>query len=166
MEKGKNYVKLKADDTPTLVSWNPNGSLIGVTTKKKTMNIFDPRTKKVTLKQKINESFINSKFAWIDNNIFATTSWTKDEYKVLKLWDIRKIKNDLSCENEINMIQINKSKNPSNLFANREFKYLYMTTKEESLINIYDFSEGIFKQKNPPFKCTEIPNYSVLFDKK
>ena len=30
LSKGENYVKLQADDTPTFVSWNPNGSLIGV----------------------------------------------------------------------------------------------------------------------------------------
>ena len=35
LTKGENYAKLQADDTPTFVSWNPYGSLIGVSTKKK-----------------------------------------------------------------------------------------------------------------------------------
>ena len=32
---GDSYVELKADETPTCVQWNPNGTLIGATTKKK-----------------------------------------------------------------------------------------------------------------------------------
>ena len=35
MIKGDKFMELKADDTPTLVTWSPNGVLIGVTTKKK-----------------------------------------------------------------------------------------------------------------------------------
>ena len=36
--KGETFCELKAVDTPTLVSWNPNGTLIGATTKNKFIN--------------------------------------------------------------------------------------------------------------------------------
>ena len=37
---GDSYVVLKADETPTCVQWNPNGTLIGATTKKKNYKYF------------------------------------------------------------------------------------------------------------------------------
>ena len=41
--KGETFCELKTDDTPTLVSWSPNGTLIGATIKNKFINIFDPK---------------------------------------------------------------------------------------------------------------------------
>ena len=38
-------------DSPTTVSWNQNGNLIGATTKNKNINIFDPRNKEISLKK-------------------------------------------------------------------------------------------------------------------
>ena len=60
-----------------MVQWNENGILIGVTTKNKFMNVFDPRTNKMILKQQINEAFQSAKFAWVDSNLYASTSWNK-----------------------------------------------------------------------------------------
>ena len=120
--KGDTYVELKADDTPTLVSWNPNGTLIGATTKNKFINIFDPRTNKMILKQQINEAFQSAKFAWTDNQSICTTSWTKTGAKMLKLWDIRKVKEDLTSEGEVTGVQIDTSKTVTTPFVDRESK--------------------------------------------
>ena len=35
IEKGDNYIKFKTYENPSMISWTPNGDLIGVTTKKK-----------------------------------------------------------------------------------------------------------------------------------
>ena len=40
--KSETFCELKADDTPTLVSLSPNGTLIGATIKNKFINIFYP----------------------------------------------------------------------------------------------------------------------------
>ena len=40
LENNSYYINLKVDNNPTLVSWNPKGSLIGATTKIKYINIF------------------------------------------------------------------------------------------------------------------------------
>jgi hypothetical protein len=32
--KNETFVELKADDIPTLIGWNPNGTLVGATIKK------------------------------------------------------------------------------------------------------------------------------------
>ena len=65
--KNETFVELKADDTPTLIGWNPNGILICATTKNKFMNVFDPRANKMVFKQQVNEAFQSAKFAWLDN---------------------------------------------------------------------------------------------------
>ena len=41
VEKRDNFIEFKTD-SPTIVSWNQNGNLIGATTKNNHINIFDP----------------------------------------------------------------------------------------------------------------------------
>ena len=163
--KGDTYVELKADDTPTLVSWNPNGTLIGATTKNKFINIFDPRTNKMILKQQINEAFQSAKFAWTDNQSICTTSWTKTGAKMLKLWDIRKVKEDLTSEGEVTGVQIDTSKTVTTPFVDRESKLLYAIGKGEASIHIFDYNDGTFR-KGINFSSAEPSICSVLFDRK
>ena len=163
--KGENFVNLKADDTPTLVQWNANGTLIGVTTKNKFINIFDPRTNKMVLKQQINEAFQSAKFAFVDDNLFATTSWNKAGAKLLKLWDVRKIKEDLTSEGELTQVQIDTSKTVTTPFLDKESKLLFCVGKGEAGIHTYDYSEGTFK-KGINFSSAEPSISSVLFDRK
>ena len=84
-----------------MVSWSPNGILIDDITKNKFINIFDPRANKVILKNKINELFKSTKFAWVYDETFVTTSWKKTGSKMLGLWDIRKVKEVLSSQGEV-----------------------------------------------------------------
>jgi hypothetical protein len=163
--KGEAFAELKADDTPTLVSWNPNGTLIGATTKNKFINIFDPRANKKILKHQINEAFQSAKFAWIDNQTIATTSWSKTGAKMLKLWDIRKVKEDLTSEGEVTGVQIDTSKTVTTPFVDRESKLLYAVGKGESSIHIYDYNEGTFR-KGINFSSAEPSICSILFDRK
>ena len=163
--KGDTYVELKADDTPTAVAWNPNGTLVGATTKNKMINIFDPRANKMILKQHINEGFQSAKFAWVDDNSFVTTSWNKGGAKMLKLWDVRKVKEDLSSEGEVTGLQMDTSKTVTTPFVDKESHLLYLVGKGESSIHVYDYSDGTFK-KGINFSSTEPSICSVLFDRK
>ena len=163
--KGETFCELKADDTPTLVSWSPNGTLIGATTKNKFMNIFDPRANKMIFKHQINEAFQSAKFAWLDNETFATTSWNKAGGKLLKLWDVRKVKDDLTSEGEVTSVQIDTSKTVSTPFVDRDSKLLYSVGKGEASIHIYDYSSGTFI-KGINFSSAEPSISSVLFDRK
>ena len=79
-----------------MFSWNPIGTLIGSTCKNKFITIFDLRANKMILKHQINEASQSSKFAWFDNDNFVTTGWNKAGAKLLRLWDIRKVKEDLN----------------------------------------------------------------------
>ena len=163
--KAETYAELKADDSPTIVRWNPNVTLIGATTKKKTINIFDPRANKMILSHHINDSFQAAKFDWLDNNTFATTSWTKAGAKTLKLWDVRKVKADLTSEGEVNHIQIDNSKTVTTPFADRDSKLLYCIGKGEATTHVYDYSEGKFK-KGLDASSSEPSICSVLWERK
>ena len=164
--KSETFVDLKADDTPTLVGWSPNGALIGATTKNKFINIFDPRANKMILKQQINEAFQSAKFAWLDNDNFVTTGWNKSGGKLLKLWDVRKVKEDLSSEGEVTSLQVDTSKTVSTPFVDRESKLLYLVGKGEASIHVFDFNEGNTFRKGINFSSAEPSISSVMFERK
>ena len=151
--------------TPTWVSWSPNGALLGATTKNKLMEVFDPRANKMVLKHQINEAFQSAKFAWIDNDRFVTTGWNKGGAKQLKLWDVRKVKEDLSSEGEVTGVQIDTAKTVTMPFVDRESSLLYTVGKGEGSTHIFDYSEGTFK-KGIHYSSKEPSICSVMFERK
>ena len=163
--KGESYVELKADETPTCVQWSPNGTLVGATTKKKTINIFDPRSNKMIMNHIINEQFQAAKFAWTDNETFVTSSWTKTKAKMLKLWDIRQIKDDLSSEGEVTSVKIDTNTTVTTPFVDKESKLIYAIAKGESMIRTYDYSQSTFV-KGIDFTGAEPSISTVMFDRK
>ena len=140
--KGDTVCELNAEDTPTWVNWSPNGSLLGLTTKGKNMLVYDPRSNKLMFKHQINEAFQAAKFAWLDNERFVTTGWNKSGAKLLKLWDVRKVKDDLSSEGEVASLQVDTSKTVTTPYVDRESKLLYTVGKGEASTHTYDYSEG------------------------
>ena len=163
--KAETFCELKADDTPTLVRWNQNGTLIGATNENKNINIFDVRYNKMIFKHQINEACRAAKFAWVNNEQFVSTSWNKAGAKMLKLWDIRKVKEDLTSEGEVLEEKIDTSKTVSTPFVDKESKLVYTIGKGESTIHIYDYSDGTFR-KGINFSSAEPSISSVLFDRK
>ena len=99
--------------------------MLGCTSKNKNVYVFDPRSNKLLLKHQINEAFQAAKFAWLDNDTFVTSSWNKTGAKILKLWDVRKVKEDLSSEGEVTSIQIDTSKTVTTPYVDRESKLVY-----------------------------------------
>ena len=159
-KKGQNYKnKINTKKNPTSVSWNPNGSLIGVSTNN-IINIFDPRIDKIICTSTINEYFSSTKFVWADNNSIATISSNKNEKGILKFWDIRKIKDEYF----INEDKINSSKEIIFPFIDSELKILYTLGKGDNYISAYDYNEGIIKIKN--FDLGEDINFPILFNRK
>ena len=106
------------------------------------------------LEQKVNEGYPPPKFAWIDNNLIATTgSDSKKNATMLKLQDIRKQKDPSINEGEIASIQINKSKYVfSTPFINKELKIIYIIEQDKSNINLYNYNEN---------KFTKIKDYDI-----
>ena len=163
---GESYVELKADETPTCVQWNPNGTLIGATTKKKTINIFDPRSNKLIMSHVINE-FQASKFAWLDNEQFVTLGWNKTKAKMMRLFDIRKVKEDLTAESEVTSIKIDSSPTVTTPYVDRESKLVYVIAKGEAMVRTFDYSTGTFIKgidfsKGEPSISTDSPDMLIV----
>ena len=129
------------------------------------MEVFDPRANKMVLKHQINEAFQSAKFAWIDNDRFVTTGWNKGGAKQLKLWDVRKVKEDLSSEGEVTGVQIDTAKTVTMPFVDRESSLLYTVGKGEGSTHIFDYSEGTFK-KGIHYSSKEPSICSVMFERK
>ena len=83
-------------------------------------------------KQQNNLDFQSAKFAWVNSNLFAITNWNKPGAKLLKLWDVRKVKEDLTNKGELTSLQIDNSKTFYIPFIDRESKLLYCIGKGEA----------------------------------
>ena len=165
IDKGNDYIKFKIDENPSMISWNQNGDLIGVTSRKN-INIFDPRNEKFVIKHDIFERFFPPKFAWIDNNLLITTiNDNQRGAEMLKLWDIRKYKDSSLNVGEITSIEIDKLK--TSIFTpyiNRELKLIYVIGKEKANIILYNYNEyNISKIKE--YNIGEPSTCSVLFNR-
>ena len=158
MEKNEIFFKIDLNEYITSLSWNPNGDLIGAISISRKMNIIDPRSQNNIFSKEISNKY-KSKFIWVDNNIFLTLSWNKEnEYRFLKLWDIKKI------DSEISSIKIDSFRNISTPFINRELKLIYIIEKEDKNFYVYDNSKGGLDFLTSFESCNS--NYSILFDRR
>ena len=149
--KGELYSQVEFGDLPTSLDWNPIGSLVGVTNKKKMINIFDPREKKSTSVFQIYESPRSPKFTWVGENTFVTTGFSKQNVKELKLWDIRKVEEDLKSKGPVQKIVIDNLLTVATPFYDHESKLLFTSGKGELSIHCYDLNDSIIYQ-NPDYK--------------
>ena len=161
--KDDNIIELKSEYISS-ISWNPNGSLIGCSNLKN-INIFETRTNKIIFNCQINEMYNPTKLVWADNNLFVTTSWNKNNEKMLKLWDIRKVNDNYTNQGEIASIIVDKSSNVSVPYINREQKLVYSIGKDENFIKIYDYNGDMLNEINTYYSKNR-SSYSVLFDRK
>ena len=153
--KGELYSQIEFGDLPTSLDWNPIGSLVGITNKKKNINIFDPREKKSVLVTQIYESPKSPKFTWVSDTNFVTTGFSKDNVKELKLWDIRKVKEDLKSEGPVQKLVIDNLTTVATPFYDHESKLLFTSGKGELTIHCYELNDSIiypngdYKSKTP-----------------
>ena len=165
LSKGELYSKGEFSDLPTSLEWNPNGVLVGVTTKKKKIYIFDPRAKKEVLDTQIYESPRSPKFTWTDENTFVTTGFSKSNVKELKLWDIRKVTPELKSEGPLQKLVIDNLLTITTPFYDHESKLLYTHGKGELSIHVYDFNDSTIYQ-NMDYK-SQSPALSInMFERK
>ncbi len=78
------------DSSVVSLDWNPIGSLIGCTTKEKTINVVDPRSKSESLKVQGHEGLKTQKMVFLNNNEYILSAgFSKTNERQLKLWDFR-----------------------------------------------------------------------------
>lgn len=156
----KQISRFNVENYPNSISWNPNGSLVGISTKTGLFQCIDPRKRELIFNNKINDFSQNLKFAWIDNNNIASIGWNNRGVKYLKIIDIRNFNN-----NYLTSITIDRSSNQTIPYVNPELKLIYSVAKEEKNIKIFDYSQGKL-QNNEDYLCSEYNFFSVPLSRK
>ena len=157
----KTYSQFKLPYNPNTLFWSPHGDLIGITTKNKFLNIYDPRNRKAVFQEQISQNSLITKFAWLDNKSVATVGINSDNKKVLSLLDIRKYN---ESNNYFSELEINQYTTLTIPYVNPELKLIYCVGKEERTIKIFDYCTGSLK-KNNEFKASEANNCSVFLNR-
>ena len=165
-EKLESYNKFQLDESASMIEYNPKGDLIGITTTKQYMNILDPRQQSIILKKEINKGHFTPKFVWVDDNSFAVigSNLKNKSQKMIKLWDIRKIKEGDTDKGEIASVTIEKSKYISSTpYINRELKLIYVIKKLSSSIDVFNYNEGNFEKET--YDINIKPDFLMLLNK-
>ena len=171
LSKGETYSKCEFSDVPTWLDWNSNGSLIGVTHKKKTIKVFDPRANKSIFETQITESPRSSKFTWVGENTLVTIGFSKSNSKELKLWDIRKVNPQNKSEGPVQKLIIDNLTTVTTPFYDHESKILYTSGKGELSVHTFDFNDSIiypgldFKAKSPALSINMFERRIVDYNK-
>lgn len=163
--KSDSYTNFSFEGFPSSLDWNENGSLLGVTTKNRKVNIFDPRANKSVFSSFIHESSKISKFTWTGQNYFASVGFNKRNKREVKQWDIRKLKPDLTSEGPIETVEIDGHSGIPTPFFDHESKILYVCGKGEANIHVYDFNLPEIK-KTHTFISKEPATTITMFDRK
>ena len=158
--KFKNVVDYKLTNSIYDLLWSPNGSLFGISTSDRYLDICDPRNNALIFQYIISENEFNSKFVWLDNDSIASIEYNKKEEKVLNLFDIRQIKKNPYSSNVID-----KYYSPLTPFVDPELKIIYTIGKDDKKINLFDYSTGSL-QRHSEFIATEDNILSVQLRRK
>ena len=84
---------------------------------------------------------------------------------MMRLFDIRKVKDDLTAEQEVTSIKIDSSTTVTTPFVDRESKLVYAIAKGEAMVRTFDYSTGSFV-KGIDFSKGEPSISTVMFDRK
>ena len=113
----------------------------------------------------IYESPRSPKFTWVSENTFITTGFSKQNVKELKLWDVRKVKEDLKSEGEIQKVVMDNLLTVATPFYDHESKLLFTSAKGELTIKCYDLNDSIIYQ-NSDYK-SKTPALSInMFERR
>jgi hypothetical protein len=83
----------------------------------------------------------------------------------MRLWDIRKVKDDLTSEGEVMSVKIDSSTTVTTPFVDKESKLIFTIAKGEAVIRTYDYSLGSFV-KGIDFSSSEPSISTVMFERK
>ena len=155
----------KFENNPTSLLWAPNGILIGITTKKGFINIFDMREKDYIIKSQLNGLSQNTKmtFNWIDDNNIVIFGHNSLNERIMSLFDIRKQNQKMT---EYSSAVVDKKDSPAVPFIDRELKLIYTVGKDNTQIHIYDYSKSTLKKLSHSAFTSETNICSALYPRK
>ena len=165
MLKAETISKCNLAEYPTSMGWNNNGSLIACTSKDKHIYVFDPRSNNIIVKVKGHDSPKTMKMTWIDENKIISTGFNKSNTREMKLWDIRKVKEDLTIESCLQTHTIDHQSGIPTPYFDKDIKILYVFGRGEGNMHYYDLNEGNIRPCND-YLSSEPTTAVVMFEKK
>ena len=165
MLKSETISKCNLAEYPTSMGWNNNGSLIACTSKDKHIYVFDPRANNIIVKVKGHDSPKTMKMTWIDENKIISTGFNKSNTREMKLWDIRKVKEDLTIESCLQTHTIDHQSGIPTPYFDKDIKMLYIFGRGEGNTHYYDLGDGSIKPCND-YLSNEPTDAVVMFEKK
>ena len=142
------------------ILWNPNGSLLGISTSNKLLTIIDPRDNTMIFERQITETNLKTKFLWLDELSFASIGKKNDKKLYLEIYDIRN-----SNANPVTSKELDSNSSYLTPFIDPELKIIYIIEKDDCYTKLYDYSSGKL-QNYGNYKSTEINNFSIQLSRK
>ena len=165
MLKAEKISKVTLKEYPTSMEWNYNGSLICCTAKDKNIYVSDPRADKIIVTTKAHDSPKTMKMTWISEYEIISTGFNKSNTREMKLWDIRKVKDDLSIESPVQNLTIDHQSGIPTPYFDYDIKILYVFGRGEGNMHFYDLNDGTVKPCND-YLSSDPTDSVVMFDKK
>ena len=123
----KPQMEYKFSNNVNSILWNPNGSLLGISTSNKLLTIIDPRENVNICERKITEMNSKSKFLWLDDNMFSSIRYKLSDKKFyLEIFDIRS-----NNENPFTSKELSTYGSCLTPFVDPELKLIYITAKDD-----------------------------------
>ena len=165
MLKAEKISKVTLKEYPTSMEWNYNGSLICCTSKDKNIYVCDPRADKIIITTKAHDSPKTMKMTWVGEHQIISTGFNKSNTREMKLWDIRKVKDDLSIESPVQNLTIDHQSGIPTPYFDYDIKLLYVFGRGEGNMHFYDLNDGTVKPCND-YLSSDPTDSIVMFDKK
>lgn len=116
----------------TSMEWSHNGSLLAVTTKDKTLTVFDPRLEGSALNVGIHEGGKPQKLCWLgDSQTILTTGFSKTSDRQYGVWDIRDLSNPLCLR------RMDDNTGVAFPFFDEDNKIVYIATRGETATSMF-----------------------------
>ncbi len=140
---GHSYSKIAINDNPLCLEWNSNGSLLGMTTKEKTIHLIDPRGNKIELSTKGCESNKSQKMGFLGNTDYIfNTGVSKANERQIKLFDMR------NFSEAIAVIPVDSQTGIMMPHYDADSGLIYVPGRGEGNIKFFDFGNGSIKLAN------------------
>jgi hypothetical protein len=165
MLKAEKISKVTLKEYPTSMEWNYNGSLICCTSKDKNIYVCDPRADKIIITSKAHDSPKTMKMTWVGEHQIISTGFNKSNTREMKLWDIRKVKDDLSIESPVQNLTIDHQSGIPTPYFDYDIKLLFVFGRGEGNMHFYDLNDGTVKPCND-YLSSDPTDSIVMFDKK
>ena len=165
MLKAEKISKVTLKEYPTSMEWNYNGSLICCTSKDKNIYVCDPRADKIIITTKAHDSPKTMKMTWVGEHQIISTGFNKSNTREMKLWDIRKVKDDLSIESPVQNLTIDHQSGIPTPYFDYDIKLLFVFGRGEGNMHFYDLNDGTVKPCND-YLSSDPTDSIVMFDKK